>query len=80
VPLHGRGEKRRDSAEAPLASLGISPADSNVLRTTQLPLALAPLRLRSGSVGVGQDDRVWGGIGEDESVEGISLNLKQKNS
>jgi hypothetical protein len=49
-------------------------------RTTQLPLALAPLRLRSGSVGVGQDDRVWNGIGEDESVEEISLNLKQENS
>ena len=34
---------------APSASLGISPADSNVRRTAQLPLALAPLG-RSDSV------------------------------
>jgi hypothetical protein len=35
------------------------------------PLVFTPLQLRSGSFGLGRNDRVWGGLGKDDSIEGV---------
>ena len=72
------GIERRNHCGDPSASLGISPADSNARRTAQLPLAVAPLRLRSGLLGLGQDDKVWAGIGEDDSNEEVRCSPPQR--
>ena len=41
-------------------------------QTVGIPLlVLTPLRLRSGSFGFGRNDRVRGGLSQDDSIEGI---------